>query len=67
MSDDTGNITAREAHDAGFCIKGQREWFPSVGLDFKEHMRNGTPAGILYEKFPAAVDRILDLRRAKRG
>ena len=67
VTDDTSNITAREAIDCGFCRTGQQKFFRDHGLDFKKHIREGTPVMVLHPLFPAGIDRILARRRAKNG
>lgn len=37
----TQPITLREARDAGFCVKGQREFLNASGVDWRDYVRNG--------------------------
>lgn len=34
-------ITVKDALDAGYCVKGQREWFKARGLSFRDFARDG--------------------------
>lgn len=59
-------VTCTELRDAGFCVKGQREFARENGIDFKSFLAEGLPADRLGELNAAALERVLDRRSARR-
>lgn len=63
MSDDT--LTIADAHRAGYCIKGIREWHSSNGRDFRDFVRNGIPMKEAEQIDDAFVQHLVRLKRGK--
>lgn len=60
-------ITARDLRSKGFCAKGQKAWFESRGMDFKEFLKNGILASELLATGDAMAERAVELLEADRG
>lgn len=41
-------ITMSDIKNVGYCASGARRWFATHNLDFREMLKNGIPARIMY-------------------
>lgn len=63
-------LTVNDIRKAGFCVQGQRRWFQSYGMDFREIMENGVLARTVLETGDAyairAVAKVMEVRDGRR-
>jgi len=52
-------VTHRHAREIGYCNRGLRTWFVSVGLDWAEFLKNGITADTLRQYNNAMAERVI--------
>ena len=60
-------ITIADVREAGYCVKGAREWFRLKGLDFKGFLANGIAVETVAAMDDAMVQHILKIKRENNG
>jgi len=61
----TQNMTIADCRNAGYCVKGVKTRFESLGLDFRLFAREGLPAAQMEQINDAQIARALDVTRAR--
>lgn len=56
-------LTIADAHKAGYCIKGIREWHENTGRDFRDFVRNGVPMSEAEQLDDAVVQHLIRIKR----
>lgn len=52
-------ITVSDLKRLGYCNKGARKWFESVGLDWNAFVKNGLPADVVLAKGDGMSERLV--------
>lgn len=60
-------VTFGDALRAGYCAKGQRQWFESRGLNYLEFVREGIEVEVLRKLQDGFADPLIRQAEARRG
>ena len=61
------NITVQDAAQAGYCVKGQREFMKTHGIDWRDYLKNGLAVDVAARLTPGQTAQILKVRRSRDG
>jgi len=60
-------ITARDLISCGFCVRGQKSWCDSHGIDFRSFLENGVSAELLLATGDGLALKAVEMLRQRRG
>lgn len=67
MSTPNLKVTFADALRAGYCAKGQRQWFESRGLNYLDFVREGIETEVLRKLQDGFADPLIRQAEARRG
>lgn len=53
-------ITINDVRRMGNCVKGSRRWFEANGFNFRDFLKNGLPAQVLWDTGDALAIRVIE-------
>lgn len=58
-------VLVQDCRKLGFCMKQVRPWFPKMGLDFRDFIKNGIPASKLLATNDSYAARVVEEARKR--